>query len=141
MVIDEPRTRLKMVCLKLEQQHGSTGGTVRLSPVTGWGGKENAEFWKYTPSGTFEFNTINEDAYRQFRLGEEYYVEIRQVPVLDRVHAEREYVLAEIEKLRPQVEGKNPDGSWAWQSMNEYQKRLQGLDQRLRELVPQTPTP
>lgn len=128
-----------MVCLKLEQIHGSTGGTVRLSPVTGWGGKENAEFWKYTPSGTFEFNTINEDAYRQFRLGEEYYVDIVKVPELDRVRAERDYVLEAIEKLRPEVEGTAPDKSWKWQQMDELQKRLQGLDQRLRELVPVTP--
>jgi hypothetical protein len=36
--------------------------------------EENKLFWKYTPSGTFEFSTINEGAAKMFKFGHEYYV-------------------------------------------------------------------
>ncbi|MGI0067321.1 MAG: hypothetical protein ACREB9_02700 [Thermoplasmata archaeon] len=133
--LQRPGTRLKMVCLKLEQAHGSTGGTVRLSPVTSWGGKENAEFWKLTPSGTFEFFSINEDAYRQFKLGEEYYVGISLVPELDRLLAEHAYVWEQHEKIMADLKGVGPaPGSLQAQTLGELEKRIMSIEPRLHEL-------
>ncbi|OYV49532.1 MAG: hypothetical protein B7Z78_13435 [Rhodospirillales bacterium 20-60-12] len=93
----------KMVCLKLEQVHGQKGGTIRLSPVTG-NSLENKEFWRYTPSGTFEFNSINPAAFEYFRLGEEYRVVITHVPEVERLRGELEFLEAEIVSLREKGE-------------------------------------
>ena len=92
-----------MACLKLERVHGQKGGTIRLSPVTG-NSLENKEFWKYTPSGTFEFNSINPDAFEYFRLGEEYRVVITHVPEVERLRGELEFLEAEIISLREKGE-------------------------------------
>ena len=40
------------------------------------GSEENKSFFKYTPSGTLDFSTINDNALAQFKEGEEYYVDI-----------------------------------------------------------------
>lgn len=93
----------KMVCLKLERVHGQKGGTVRLSPVTG-NTLENKEFWQYTPSGTFEFNSINEDAFGYFEIGEEYLVTMRRIPEEERVRGELDFIEAEIASLREKGE-------------------------------------
>ena len=97
--IGEGSVVAKMACLKLERVHGQPGGTVRLSPVTG-NSLENKEFWKYTPSGTFEFNSINPDAFEYFRLGEEYRVVITHVPEVERLRGELAFIEAETESLR-----------------------------------------
>jgi hypothetical protein len=130
--IVRPGTRLRMVCLKLEQQHGMPGGTVRLSPVTGYGGLENKEFWKYTPSGTFEFNSINPAAYDNFRLGREYYVDIVPVPERQRMRETVDGARAEIDEL----ERKGPivPGTWQAQRVEENGRQIAGALQRLREL-------
>jgi hypothetical protein len=39
--------------------------------------EENKQFWKYTPSGNFEFSTINPEAASMFKFGHEYYVTFR----------------------------------------------------------------
>lgn len=51
-----------------------TGYAVTLAPVTG-GSAENDDFYKYTPSGSIQLNTINEGAATHFVVGEEYYVD------------------------------------------------------------------
>lgn len=123
-----------MVCLKLEQQHGQEGGTVRLSPVTGYGGLENKEFWKFTPSGTFEFNSINPDAYRQFKLGDEYYVDIVPIPERKRLQEIVEGARAEMDEL--EAKGVITPGTWQAARVEENGKRIQAAQQRLRELGP-----
>ena len=51
--------------------------TVVLSPVHGNGdpNHENAKFWNATPSGRLELGTINPEAWEQFELGKEYYID------------------------------------------------------------------
>lgn len=51
------------------------GANVKFSPVTG-GSEENKKFFKYTPGGTLEFNTVNEEAIAGLKLGGEYYLDI-----------------------------------------------------------------
>jgi hypothetical protein len=41
---------------------------------------ENKTFWKYTPSGSFKFATINAEAAKLFKFGHEYYVTFREAP-------------------------------------------------------------
>lgn len=36
---------------------------------------ENSKFWKYTPMGSIELGTVNEEAWKQFEIGKEYYVD------------------------------------------------------------------
>jgi hypothetical protein len=47
---------------------------VELWPVTS-GSEENAQFYKWTPSGKIELQTINADAAAQFEVGGEYYID------------------------------------------------------------------
>lgn len=54
----------------------SEGGvkTVKLHPVSS-GSPENAEFFKWTPSGSIELGTINPAAAEQFKPGDQFYVD------------------------------------------------------------------
>jgi hypothetical protein len=47
---------------------------VVLRPVFG-NNEENKAFWKYTPTGVIELQTINQNAADQFEVGKEYYVD------------------------------------------------------------------
>lgn len=38
------------------------------------GSEENKTFWKYTPSGKLEFQTVNDEAVQMLDLGKEYYI-------------------------------------------------------------------
>lgn len=51
--------------------------TLKFSPVYGNGdpNHENSKFWKATPSGELRLGTINPEAWSQFELGEEYYLD------------------------------------------------------------------
>ena len=54
-------------------------GSVKLNPVTGNTGgdtKENAAFFAATPSGSIEFQTLNESAVAMFKPGATYIVTI-----------------------------------------------------------------
>lgn len=53
-------------------------GTVHLSPVTS-GSKENESFYKWTPSGGMTLGTINPDALKQFKVGQEYYIDFTPI--------------------------------------------------------------
>ncbi|OQB15003.1 MAG: hypothetical protein BWY15_00818 [Firmicutes bacterium ADurb.Bin193] len=57
----------------------SSDGTASISmePVY-CGSKENEEFFKYTPCGSFHFGTINEEAAKRFEEGKEYYIDRTQ---------------------------------------------------------------
>lgn len=48
--------------------------TIVMSPV-GSNTPENAKFWSYTPSGEVKLGTINPEAWEQFKLGGEYYID------------------------------------------------------------------
>lgn len=36
---------------------------------------ENTKFWQYTPSGSIKLGTVNPEAWQQFEIGKEYYVD------------------------------------------------------------------
>jgi hypothetical protein len=36
---------------------------------------ENSKFWKQSPSGSLELGTINPEAWKQFELGKQYYLD------------------------------------------------------------------
>ena len=54
---------------------GQKGGAVRLAPVIS-GSPENESFYKYTPGGSLFLSTINQSAFDQFKLGQEFYVDL-----------------------------------------------------------------
>lgn len=51
--------------------------TLVLSPVYGNGdpNHENTKFWNASPSGEIKLGTVNPEAWSQFELGKEYYVD------------------------------------------------------------------
>ena len=51
--------------------------TIIMSPVFANGdpNHENSKFWAASPGGKLELNCINEQAYKQFELGKEYYID------------------------------------------------------------------
>lgn len=53
--------------------------TARLHPVTS-GSPENAEFFKWSPSGTIELGTLNPAAAAHFVPGLEFYVDFTVAP-------------------------------------------------------------
>ncbi len=53
--------------------------TLILSPVGG-NSPENATFWAATPSGSINLGTVNPEAWAEFKLGEEYYVDFTLAP-------------------------------------------------------------
>lgn len=48
--------------------------TITMSPV-GSNSPENKTFWKYTPSGELKLGTVNPEAWKQFELGQEFYID------------------------------------------------------------------
>lgn len=55
-------------------------GTVHLQPVTTSGSDENKAFYEATPGGKIELGTVNEEAIKQFTIGDEFYVDFTPVP-------------------------------------------------------------
>lgn len=50
--------------------------TIVLNPVYSQDpNSENRQFWKYSPSGEIRLGTVNQSAWEQFVLNEEYYVD------------------------------------------------------------------
>ena len=49
--------------------------TLVFNPVSKGTSPENDLFWQYTPSGRVELGTINPEAWAQFELGKEYYLD------------------------------------------------------------------
>jgi hypothetical protein len=51
--------------------------TLQFSPVYANGDPEheNSKFWRATPSGKLELGTINPEAWQNFEIGKEYYVD------------------------------------------------------------------
>ena len=54
-------------------------GTVHLNPVTS-GSDETKQFYAATPGGKIELGTVNEEALKQFAIGEEFYVDFTPAP-------------------------------------------------------------
>lgn len=56
--------------------------TVKLSPVYGNNdpNHENSKFWAASPSGSFEFNTVNLKAVEDLEIDGEYYIDITRAP-------------------------------------------------------------
>jgi hypothetical protein len=54
-----------------------SGKTISLRPVYGNGdpNHENTQFYKYTPGGSIELSTVNEEAANKFEVGKEFYVD------------------------------------------------------------------
>jgi hypothetical protein len=69
-------TRCKFKCDTVTD-HGAGNKSATFSPVIG-GSEENKSFWKYTPSGKFELNWINENV--KFEPTKEYYLDISVAP-------------------------------------------------------------
>lgn len=57
-----------------QESEENKGSTVVLTPVYG-GSPENESFYKWTPGGSIQLSTINEEAAKQFEVGKEYYVD------------------------------------------------------------------
>lgn len=66
-------TRCKFVC-ESKQEIMDGAWNLKFRTVT-QGSNENKEFWKWTPSGTIEFNTVNVNSAKSFEVGKEYYVD------------------------------------------------------------------
>lgn len=64
-------------------------GRVVLEPVTG-GSRENEQFFKYTPAGRIEMQTVNEPAFNIFTRSREFYVHF--IPADEEVAGESEAV-------------------------------------------------
>ena len=68
------KTRCKFECRSVtdhgDSQEVKFGAVMKNSDES----CENSKFWKWTPSGTLEFQTINKDV--KFEAGKEYYIDI-----------------------------------------------------------------
>jgi hypothetical protein len=78
--------RCKFVCT--EHREFKYGAEIlhgyKFSPVTS-GSKENEQFFKWTPSGSLEFGTVQAQA---FEIGKEYYLDLSEPePVSQEVEA------------------------------------------------------
>jgi hypothetical protein len=48
--------------------------TIKMTAVYG-DSEENRKYFKYTPNGSISLGILNQEAWKQFELGKEYYVE------------------------------------------------------------------
>jgi galactose mutarotase-like enzyme len=58
-----------------DQGGGEPNATIKLRPVIGGDNPENAEFYKWTPTGEIVLSIVNKVAAEQFELGKQYYVD------------------------------------------------------------------
>jgi hypothetical protein len=64
--------RAKFKCVEKTQME--SGEKIKLHPVTG-GSPENENFFKWTPFGQIEIGILNENASKEFEVGQEYLVD------------------------------------------------------------------
>lgn len=69
------RAKFKVDELVPSNDGDQPSGTVRMSPVTN-GSSENESFYRYTPSGSLSLSTINAAAFAQFKVGDEWYLDL-----------------------------------------------------------------
>jgi hypothetical protein len=67
------RCKFKVDSVETPDAEGNVS-TVRLSPVYD-GCEENKQFFRWTPSGSISFGTVNAAAAKQFEAGKEFYVD------------------------------------------------------------------
>lgn len=56
--------------------------TLNFTPV--WSDdpqSENKTFWRWTPAGSVQLGTVNEEAWKHFEIGKEYYLDFTPAPV------------------------------------------------------------
>lgn len=69
------QTRCKMTCIEVLEQEGQ-GHSYKFEPVYSPDEKsENAQFFKFTPSGKLELGCTNGHG---FEVGKEYYIDISE---------------------------------------------------------------
>ena len=58
--------------------------TLCFAPVYGNGdpNHENTKFWNASPSGEVKLGTVNPEAWKKFKLGEEYYLDFTPAPAV-----------------------------------------------------------
>lgn len=72
--------RAKFKVMNIEDMPGPTPGkTIYLQPVY-TGSEENERFYRMTPGGSIVLGTVNEEAAKQFAVGQEFYVDFTPVP-------------------------------------------------------------
>lgn len=64
--------RAKFRCDEIAQT--VNGSQIRLSPVTS-GSEENANFFKWTPTGKIDMGIVNSEVANQFVPGKDFYVD------------------------------------------------------------------
>jgi hypothetical protein len=72
----KPMVRCKFWCNENAKMEGE-GFRITFHAVTN-GNEENRRFFKYTPTGLLQFQTINEEAAKQIIEGKSYYVDISE---------------------------------------------------------------
>ncbi len=70
--------RAKFKCTSVTTHEGGSE-TVKLSPVNGPAGTENAQWSKYTPAGDITMCITAEGAVGQFQAGKSYFVDFSPV--------------------------------------------------------------
>ena len=73
--------RAKFYVSEVKQSKNNYGGTdgellttIKLMPVTG-NNEENKQFFRWTPSGSIDLGTVSPDVVKQFRIGDEFYID------------------------------------------------------------------
>lgn len=66
----------------LDHQSKDELRNIKLTPVTG-SSEENKKFFRWTPFGKIEIGTLNPEAWKQFPLGAEVYVDFNLVEDTD----------------------------------------------------------
>lgn len=75
--------RAKMVCTGKQDRTGEDQG-VDISLMAVYANSpENAEWSKFTPSGSLTMNCVNENASSQFDVGREYYIDFTPCEVIE----------------------------------------------------------
>mgnify|MGYP001609184673 CR=1 FL=1 len=68
------RAKFKVTGINLTGWGDKPLKTITLSPVS-QGSPENKAFYEATPSGEMKIGTLNEEAGKQFELGDEFYID------------------------------------------------------------------
>ncbi|KKN47808.1 hypothetical protein LCGC14_0659290 [marine sediment metagenome] len=74
--MDKIRCKFNVDSITHRDDNGDPVVAVEMSAVTGDGSPENDAFWKYTPSGSLLFTTVNASAVASLKPGGEYYLDI-----------------------------------------------------------------
>jgi len=74
--------RCKFKVQAIEKTPDGKQANINMYPVCSQDpNSENGQYWQYTPGGQFQINCVNEAAFSQFEVGNEYYIDITPAPV------------------------------------------------------------